>query len=252
MEHQGWINIDTVINDYIEESEQSIHKYNKLYHLAYRCMDKLGMDVFYKVETVKLPVDSGTKTAALPARYRQWVKAGILNHGGEVIPMAYNGSLSTLSDLQSNRIEQVQGNELFDPYNNVFYNYWNGYAMINLYGIPSGAPFIGSFKVDDENGVILLDLNHNYDSIVFMFIGGPDASEPYRVPGQFREAIIAWLRYMDIISMPSSRKGGIGDKQLRRQEWFNERRLAIASYKPLRLDQEYIWSIENQRYCIKG
>ena len=49
---RNYITIDSVINDYIDESEQSVHKYAKLYNIAVRGMEKLGLDFFYKIRTV--------------------------------------------------------------------------------------------------------------------------------------------------------------------------------------------------------
>ena len=46
---RNYITIDSVINDYIDESEQSVHKYAKLYNIAVRGMEKLGLDFFYKI-----------------------------------------------------------------------------------------------------------------------------------------------------------------------------------------------------------
>lgn len=72
------------------------------------------------------------------------------------------------------------------------------------------------------------------------------------VPIQFKEAIISYLRWKDIISIPSSRKGSIGDKAQRRHEYFNDRRLAVARYKPIHLEEAYQWNLENQRLVVKA
>ena len=59
---RNYITIDSVINDYIDESEQSVHKYAKLYNIAVRGMEKLGLDFFYKIRTVKIPIDTTNYT----------------------------------------------------------------------------------------------------------------------------------------------------------------------------------------------
>jgi len=43
---------------------------------------------------------------------------------------------------------------------NFYYNYWDNGSYYNLFGVPSGAPFIGSFKIDNDNGVIILNVNY--------------------------------------------------------------------------------------------
>ena len=72
------------------------------------------------------------------------------------------------------------------------------------------------------------------------------------MPIQFKEAIIAYLRWKDIISMPNSRKGTLGDKQMRRKDFYNERRLAIARFDPVNLTDGYEWNLANQRLSIKS
>ena len=52
-QHGNWITLDSCINDYLTESEQSIHKYSKLFHVGFRCMEDLGLDFFYQNYAVK-------------------------------------------------------------------------------------------------------------------------------------------------------------------------------------------------------
>lgn len=64
--HTSYITIDSVILDYMNEAELSQQKYFKLWHLAFRGMEDLGMDFFYRVQAVKLPINAN-KTVTLPA-----------------------------------------------------------------------------------------------------------------------------------------------------------------------------------------
>lgn len=254
VQHQGWIDLDGVIADYMDEAEVSIHKYAKLFNLAFRALDELGLDFFYQIKSIFLPV-LGNKTVQLPADFLTYSKVGIINRNGEVIPLIYNSKLTTFADLLPNRVPQLQ--DLSPEWNfngntNVFYNFWNGGSVTNLYGVPSGSPFIGTFKIDPANGVILFGENFCYENICLEYTASPTQGEPYYLPLQFREAVISYMRWKDIISLPSTRKGSIGDKDQRRREWFNDRRLAKARYTPFSLDQAYIWSLESTRMCLKG
>ena len=49
-QRQPYISIDSVINDYLNESEQSIIKYAKLWHIAFRGLEQMGLDFFYKIK----------------------------------------------------------------------------------------------------------------------------------------------------------------------------------------------------------
>ena len=72
---RNYITLESVIYDYIDESEQSQNKYAKLYNIAYRGMEQLGIDFFYRIKSVKLPVDTTNFTVKLPSDYlhlRYW------------------------------------------------------------------------------------------------------------------------------------------------------------------------------------
>jgi len=218
--HQQYVSLDTVVNLYLDRSEQSAHKYYKCWQLAFSGMEEMGLDFFYQIKSVKLPVLSNL-TVSLPDDYLNYSKVGVLNSVGEIIPMGYNSNLTTYADLQPNRLSQTQDNTIIDiiQFNTpIWYNYWNNGAFSTLYGIPSGSPFIGSFKIDNHNGVLLLSENFGYDYIM--------------------------LEY-------DSRKGTLGDKEQRRRQYHNERRIANARYRPVDLESAYQWSQESQRLTVK-
>ena len=135
---------------------------------------------------------------------------------------------------------------------NVYFNYWDGWAYGNLYGVPSGQPFVGSFKVDSQNGVILLNETFIWDYIILEYLQGPDQNQTIYIPIQFKEAIIAYLAWKDIRSISSSRRGNLGDKRDRRHEYYNERRLAYARFKPFSTDVAYQLNLENTRLTVKA
>ena len=48
------------------------------------------------------------------------------------------------------------------------------------------------------------------------------------------------------------KKGNLGDKRERERNFYNQRRLANAQFKPLYLMQAYEWNLENQRMTVKA
>ena len=157
--------------------------------------------------------------------------------------------------MQPSRLSQTQDPTVFTGYSPqgiVWWNYWNGYGLSNLYGLPSGSPFVGNFKIDNKNGVIVLDENFMFDYVMLEYISSPQQGQDYYVPIQFKEAVVSYLRWKDIISLPTSRKGSLGDKRDRRADYYNERRLAIARYDAVNLSDLYEWQLKNQRLGIKG
>lgn len=253
-QNQSWINLDECIYAYIDEAELSEHKYFKLHNIAFRGMTECGLDFFYQIKSVKLPINENL-TVNLPADYLNWAKVGVLNGGGEVIPLKYNDKLTLYAQQSPDRIQKTQDGNLFDlfsPSSPVFYNYWNGYAYTNLYGIPSGAPFVGSFKIDNHTGIILLDENFGYEYIVLEYVASPQDGQTYYVPIQFKEAIISYLRWKDILSIPSKTHVNNANVNMRRHDFYNDRRLARARYKPFSLIEAYEFNLELQRKCVKS
>jgi hypothetical protein len=252
---RNYITIDSVINDYIDESEQSVHKYAKLYNIAVRGMEKLGLDFFYKIRTVKIPIDTTNYTAELPNDYISYTKIGVLNSVGEIIPLKFNNKMTYYADQQPNRLALTQDNTLATWYQSdlpLWFNYWDGYGFNNIYGLPSGSPFVGSFNIDDSNGVVLLNQYFYYSYLMIEYLSSGNPDEPFRIPIQFREALLSFLAWRDIASMPSTRKGNLGDKRDRKQEFYNQRRIANAQFKPLYLMQAYEQNLDTQRMTVKA
>lgn len=252
---RNYITIDSVINDYIDESEQSVHKYAKLYNIAVRGMEKLGLDFFYKIRTVKIPIDTTNYTAQLPNDYISYTKIGVLNSVGEIIPLKFNNKMTYYADQQPDRLPLTQDNTLATWYQSdlpLWFNYWDGYGFQNIYGLPSGSPFVGSFNIDDSNGVVLLNQYFNYSYLMIEYLSSGNPDEPFRIPIQFREALLSFLAWRDIASIPSTRKGNLGDKRDRKQEFYNQRRIANAQFKPLYLMQAYEQNLDTQRMTVKA
>lgn len=253
IERQALCRLDECINAYIDESEQSIHKYYKLFNLAIRALDELGLDFFYQIKSVKIPINPNF-TANLPSDCLRYTKIGILNGYGEVIPLAHNKQLTTYADLMPNRLSKTQDPTIYPNLNcsgNVWNNYWYNGTYMTLYGLPSGAPFVGSFKIDETNGVILLNETFAFDYLIVEYVASPVEGQEYYLPLQFKEAVIAYLAWKDIRSMPTTRKGSLGDKRDRRHEYFNERRLAYARYTPFYPEEAHQLNMESTRLTVK-
>jgi hypothetical protein len=256
LQKYSFVSLDSCINDYLTESEQGIHKYFKCFNLAFRAMDELGIDFFYQVKTFALPVNAN-KTANIPSNCIRYTKIGVLNSKGEIIPLYHKPDLTSYADLFPNRVAKLQElapANLVNPLNlspNAFNNYWTDNTFMTLYGLPSGAPFIGGFKIDEENGVIILSTNYQYDYVILECVISPREDEDYFVPMQFREAIISYLSWKDIKSLPATRRGGLVDKRDRRHDYYNERRMAIARYKPFRPQEAHQLNMEQTRLTVK-
>ncbi len=253
-QNRQWILLDECINSYLDESEQSVHKYFKCWHLAFRAMTELGLDAFYLVKSIKIPVNANL-TANLPADYLSYSKVGVLNAQGEIITMGINNKLTVAFDLSPNRLTQTDDNTIPTQVNQQgiwWFNYWNGYAYTPFYGLPSGTPFIGSFKIDEANGVIVLSQGFSYPYVMLEYTSSPKEGGEYYVPIQFKEAIIAYLRWKDRISIPVKTHMDNSNLGMRRHDYYNERRLAIARYDPINIPDLYDWQLQNMRLTVKA
>ncbi len=253
-QHLQWITLESCITDYMDRSEQSNHKYFKLFHIAYGGFEKLGIDAFYTIQSFKLPVNANL-TVTIPATIQKITKVGVFNQQGEVIPISQNSNLSAAFDLSPNRISQTTDNTLqteISQQGGIWYNYWNGYGYGVVYGLPSGSPFIGSYKIDNANGVIVLSESFSYPYVLVEAICTPTMGETYYLPVQFREAMIAWIAWQDIAYIPAKTHVQNSSVGQRRHDYFEARRLAIASYDPVMLMDLYHQNLINQRLTVKA
>jgi hypothetical protein len=260
-QHLPYITLNSVVNDYLTESEQSITKKFKVWQIAYRGLEQLGMDAFYRIKSVKLPVNANL-TVTLPADYMNWTKVGVLNSRGEIIPLNYNDNFTTYADLLPGRVEKTTDDTLLGAEwgtgiwgGGAWLNYWNGYAYTNIYGVPSGQPIAGSFKVDVENGVIILNHHYteNYEYIILEYMASPIPSEgqDYYLPVQFREALIAWITWKDGKAKSIRSHIQLGNNRDNKHDFFVERRNAISRWKPVRIMEIYQASQEQSRLAVK-
>jgi hypothetical protein len=251
-QHQPYIPLDTVINDYLIEAGKDNNSYFKAYHIAYRGFEQMGINYFYQVVDMKLPVNSN-KTVTLPATIINWIAAGRLNSKGEIIPLYYNEKLTTFAGLSPNRLTQTQDDSTIgsSSVDNGSYGFWNGWAYTNIYGTPSGQPFAGSFKVDFNNGVILLDENYEEDYVMLKCVVSPQEGQECFIPVQFREALIAWLWWKDGKAKSIRTHMQLGAARDAKHEFYNELKNAVAAWKPSRIYEKYQVHQEMSRQAIK-
>ena len=257
MPNAGWITLDSCITDYLDEAQVSDKKYSRLWHFAFRIMDEMGIDFFYQIQSVRLPV-LANKTVSLPNNCLNWTKVGVLSGNGEVYPLRHNTNLTNYADLNPNRLTEVSANgagslvtDFYSISSPNFYNFYNSGGVGTLYGVAMNDVYGGGFKVDKANGIILLDANTSFTDIVLEYVASPVEGEEYYIPTLCREAMITGIAYMDIRNLPASSHFNLGDKRDRKQEYYNQKRLAGLRLKPFSLEQAYIQSQDNSRLTVK-
>ncbi len=256
VEKHGYISLDECINSYIDRTEQSLSKFFKLWQIAYSGMSEIGLQLFFEVKSVKLPVNAN-QTVNLPADFQNYTKVGVLNGAGEIVDLHFNSKLTYFADNLPTRASQTIDNTLYQYYNwqsGCFYNYWNGTGYNNWYGVPSGGVPAGSFNLDRTNNILLLGEGYTniFDYVMVEYIATPAPENgQYFVPQVFRETIISWITWQDANSRPAASHFNLGDKRDKRHEYYNNRRLALAAFKPFHLWEAYQWNATSTRLTVK-
>jgi hypothetical protein len=83
------------------------------------------------------------------------------------------------------------------------------------------------------------------------YVSSPLEGQEYFLPVQFREALIAWLWWKDK-KMVSINRGQVGISRDLKSDFYNERKNAIARWKPIRKSEIYQASQEMTRMAVKS
>ena len=227
----SWISVNSVVSDYIGEAELSNNQFYKLWQIAFRGMSDLGLDFFYEVKTVRIPLNPNG-TATLPPNIN-WIKVGVFDFAGGFMPLDYNKTLNSYASLNPNRKTLNDSNggvlngldtlySLSTPY---FYNYGSSFLCGNSW-------LGGSFNVDEKAGIILFDNWTNISDVAVEIMCAPQAGEEYYIPLVFREALLEWIGWRDIKHLPNGRRSNSGKIAERKNDYYNARRLAAQRYTP--------------------
>lgn len=230
------LNLKQIIFEYLDESQQDRSKYRRMYPIAVRGMMDLMVDVYMYPKTCKLTVEAN-KTVKLPEDFMQYISVGVLNESGEVATLRHNSNLTTLEDRSYDRLSKNNDStvyDLFDLYKQFFLNYYFIYPYNNLFGIASGRMDFGSFNIDYNSNVILMDNQFPYGYIVLSYLAFP-CEDDFSVPYQAREALIAWMAWKDMATSPISTKVSLNEKVLRRREYYVQKMNAKKKINPLNL-----------------
>lgn len=232
-----WVGLSEVIYQYIDQSRLSSADYRRLWTIGVRGVEEMGMDVYGTTKTVKLVVNPN-KTVTLPSDYVGFSKAGVFNQKGEVASLRRNRNLTSYKINQTDRTTSNTDNTTGNTYrlqDLAFVNYFDGARYVNIFGAGSVLNSAGEFDIDEEQGLIYLDNEYSYDYLVLEYMSSPADDVDYKIPVQIREAVLAFIAWKDIEHLPLGRRASLGDKQLRRKEYYNQKRLANLRENPLSL-----------------
>jgi hypothetical protein len=78
-----------------------------------------------------------------------------------------------------------------------------------------------------------LNNEFDFDYVILEYLSSPSDDPNYKIPIQIRDAVLSYIAWRDIEMMPSGRRATLGDKQLRRKEYYNQKRLARLRTNPV-------------------
>jgi hypothetical protein len=232
-----WVCLSEVIYQYIDQARLSNADYRRLWTIGVRGVEEMGMDVYGTTKTIKLTVNAN-KTVTLPSDYIGFSKVGIFNQKGEVSTLRRNKNLSSYKISQTDRLTSNTDNSTGNTYrlqDLAFVNYFDGARYVNIFGTGSVLNAAGEFDVDEEQGLIYLDNEYGYDYVVLEYLSSPEDDDDYKIPVQIREAVLSFIAWKDIEHLPLGRRASLGDKQLRRKEYYNQKRNANLRENPVML-----------------
>jgi hypothetical protein len=187
-----------IVSYALDELGKSNYDQDRCWVLALRSLVVMNYSFAAEPKTLRIP-KNGNQTVTIPPDCLSWTKIGILNDNGEVCTVKINNALTTFDDLSPNRIERLTpdiNNSIGSLANTPFYSnyYYNG-GYANLFGVGGGLIQYGECRVDERNGVVILNPHFKYDSIIFEYLSSPEKDDDYKVDTCLQEAIIAFIKW---------------------------------------------------------
>lgn len=187
----------TIVSFAMDEMDLSGAEDDKGWLFGLRALDELHIDISAEPLTVRIQLNDN-KTANIPNGYRSWTKIGILNQNGETSTLKINNALTRWRDNNPNRLADLTA-DINDGAADLsgrpfFCNYLYQGDYYNLYGAGGGLIQYGECRVDEANGVVILDPNFQYDHILFEHISSPQRNDDYMVETILREAVITFIK----------------------------------------------------------
>jgi hypothetical protein len=254
---QRLIKLKDIIFFYIESSKLTEAEFLRLWRIAFRGFEQMGLNAFWEPLTVALPVQP-SKVAILPPNYLKWIKIGQFNWQGELQTLRVNEQLTTYKDNDPNRLNQITPEIQSALCGDNWYGL-DGIAGVNGGSYTSEVSFsrgshlvqFGECKVDEQNNVIILNPKYEYAQVILEYLCSPEKNDDYQIPLEFQEAMIAWLAWQDIVHLPATGHVGNNAVSMRARTFRAQLGLAKKMFKPFRLQEAMQYIVEGETLAIK-
>lgn len=229
--------LDNIVRSALADKMYPMHWYIQFLQYGIDGLRSLNFDVLQNVKSVRLPVNS-YKAVTLPCDFVDYVRVG--NELGEYVNQ-FGEKKDTFNRL--NKFDSL-GNKIsygdIEASNGVLPNNWEGFWYTNyindkgehqgrIFNNQSG--FRDSFVVLRERGEIQLDISYSGDEIVLDYISdgltttASNAIHPYAI--ETIKGYIFWKL------KEHSRQYNLSERQLAREEYYNQLRILKARLNSL-------------------
>lgn len=220
-----------VVSEWIAQKGKPENQRSRLYAIAVAGLRELHMDINGVIKIVSLSINDND-TVDLPIDFIRYTRIGIVGGDGRIISLNEDNSLSLLPLVDScgNRVARNPDSGTVDfPFNGYFY----GLDLSNggQFGLGGGQSAIGYYRYDRAANQLLLANMNQYLSreIVMEYIADLSSADS----GDFFVSpfiIDALKMYISWQYVYDDRNTSAGEKMMKRNEYFNSRRLANNRY----------------------
>jgi hypothetical protein len=230
-----WVGLSEIIYQYIDQAKLTNAEYRRLWTIGVRGVEEMGLDVSSTPKTVKLLVKAN-KTVDLPSDYIGVSKVGVLNGDGEVATLRRNPNMTAYAIDMNDRLSKNTDDtdvETFRLQDLAYVNYYDGARYVNIFGAGSLLNAAGTYDISEDEGILYLNNDFPYTYVIMEYFSSPADDVDYQIPVQIKEAVLSFIAWRDIEMLPTGRRVNLSEKQIRRKEFYNQKRLARLRVNPV-------------------
>ncbi len=245
------VTLDETINFYLDANDLPQSKFDRISRLAIRGYRLFHRDSTGMPQTVTLTVQANG-TAVLPVNALNKISVGILNNRGEIASLTYDPLLSMFDATSTQRESQPTEETLITNEEAIigFQELQGG--LVPLYGYGQygvgGSGTLGFYNIDWEQRVMIFNFGFHWPTVEFVYLGLPCEDGCYLLHPFFQEAMIAWIKWQDLVGQ---RKAGLGEIGMAKRDFDIQYNNARKAMSPLDLSDQYNQFRQSQRLSVK-
>jgi len=244
--------LDHVVSEWLAENGKPENQRARLYTIALSCLREINMDVNGIIKIVELSINDND-TVDLPEDFMNYSKIGIVGYDGRIHCLGRDNSIS-LNPTFNNCGVQVANpntNNLGDPeisnfdypffglpYAGYFYGLGDGNG--GLFGLGGGNNNIGYYRLDRAtNQLWLANMNIlSGTTIILEYVADVSVGDgsDFLVHPYIIDTVKNWISWKYV---NGDRNTSLGEKQLRRHEYFNSLRISKNRYGSSTIEEWY-------------